>query len=133
MSRGGANPENLHSLDPTAVPSCKTPKVINPLALPKHPCQIKSGSHIQSQAGCGSGQPGLVVGDPAHSRGAETRWTLWSFSTQAIPRFHYIIFISYPYERTALEQKHTYSISAELWDGFTRWDTGTATVLLQTC
>jgi len=24
------------------------------------------------QAGFGSGQPGLVVGDPAHSRGAET-------------------------------------------------------------
>ena len=28
---------------------------------------------IQSQAGCGSGQPGLVVGDPAHSSGVETR------------------------------------------------------------
>jgi len=26
---------------------------------------------IQGQAGCGSGQPGLVVGDPAHSRGVE--------------------------------------------------------------
>jgi len=24
---------------------------------------------IPGQAGCGSGQPGLVVGDPAHSRG----------------------------------------------------------------
>jgi len=24
---------------------------------------------IQGQAGCGSGQPGLVVGDPTHSRG----------------------------------------------------------------
>ena len=22
---------------------------------------------------CGSGQPGLVIGDPAHSRGVETR------------------------------------------------------------
>jgi len=39
---------------------------------------------IQGQAGCGSGQPGLEVGDPAHSRGVETRWSLWSFSTQAI-------------------------------------------------
>ena len=28
---------------------------------------------IQGQAGCGSGQPGLVVGDPAHSRGVQTR------------------------------------------------------------
>ena len=27
---------------------------------------------IQGQAGCGSGQPGGVVGDPAHIRGVET-------------------------------------------------------------
>ena len=27
---------------------------------------------IQSQAGCGSGQPGLVVGDPPCDRGIET-------------------------------------------------------------
>jgi len=26
---------------------------------------------IQRQAGCGSGQPGLLVGDPAHGRGLE--------------------------------------------------------------
>jgi len=26
---------------------------------------------IQGQAGCGSGQPGLLVGDPAHSRELE--------------------------------------------------------------
>jgi len=30
-----------------------------------HPCRHSS------QAGCGSGQPGLLVGDPAHSRGLE--------------------------------------------------------------
>ena len=30
-------------------------------------CPIPEG--IRGQAGCGSGQPGLVVGDPAHSRG----------------------------------------------------------------
>ena len=30
-------------------------------------CSILEG--IQGQAGCGSGQPGLVVGDPALSRG----------------------------------------------------------------
>ena len=40
------------------------------------------------QAGCGSGQPGLVVGNPAHSRGVETRWSLWSFSVQAILWFY---------------------------------------------
>jgi len=34
-------------------------------------CPISGG--IQGQAGCGSGQPGLVVGDPAHSRGVETQ------------------------------------------------------------
>ena len=28
---------------------------------------------IQGQAGCGCRQPGLVVGDPAHSRGVETK------------------------------------------------------------
>ena len=32
-------------------------------------CPIPAG--IQAQAGCGSGQPGLLVGDPAHSRGLE--------------------------------------------------------------
>ena len=32
-------------------------------------CHIPGG--IQGQAGCGSGQPGLLVGDPAHSRGLE--------------------------------------------------------------
>ena len=34
-------------------------------------CPIPEG--IQSQAGCGSGHPGLVVGNPAHSRGVETQ------------------------------------------------------------
>ena len=34
-------------------------------------CPIPGG--IQGQAGCGSGQPGLVVGDPVHSRGIETQ------------------------------------------------------------
>jgi len=32
-------------------------------------CPIPAG--IQGQAGCGSGQPGLVDSDPAHSRGLE--------------------------------------------------------------
>jgi len=32
-------------------------------------CPIPAG--IQGQAGCGSGQPGLLIGDPAHSRGLE--------------------------------------------------------------
>jgi len=33
-------------------------------------CPIPGGIH--GQAGCGSGQPGLLVGDSAHSRGVET-------------------------------------------------------------
>jgi len=45
-------------------------------------CPITGG--IQGQAGSGSGQPGLVFGDPAHSRGVETRSLLWCFSTQAV-------------------------------------------------
>ena len=48
-------------------------------------CPVPGG--IQGQAGCSSGQPGLVVGNPAHSRGVETRWSLRSFSTQAIQWF----------------------------------------------
>ena len=34
-------------------------------------CPIPRG--IQVQAGCGSGEPGLVVDNAAHSRGVETR------------------------------------------------------------
>ena len=37
--------------------------------LPKEVVDAPSLGGIQGQAGCGSGQPGLVVGDPAHSRG----------------------------------------------------------------
>ena len=48
-------------------------------------CPIPEG--IRGQAGCGSGQRGLVVGDPVHGKGIETRWYLRSFSTQAILRF----------------------------------------------
>ena len=51
-------------------------------------------SHLYSQwcstnqAGCGSGQPGLVVGNPVHGREVEIRWSLRSFSTQAILWFY---------------------------------------------
>ena len=34
-------------------------------------CPITGG--IQGQDGCGSGQPGLVIDNTAHSRGVETR------------------------------------------------------------
>jgi len=34
-------------------------------------CGCPIPADIQGQAGCGSGQPGLLVGDPAHSRGLE--------------------------------------------------------------
>jgi len=40
--------------------------------LPKEAVYAPSGG-IQGQTGCGSGQLGLVVGNPAHCRGVETR------------------------------------------------------------
>ena len=36
-------------------------------------CGCPIPEDIQGQAECGSGQSGLVVGNPAHSRGVETR------------------------------------------------------------
>jgi len=42
-------------------------------SLLKNLVKFHSEVHFQSQAGCGSGQPGLVVGNPTHSRGVETR------------------------------------------------------------
>ena len=47
-------------------------------------CGCPSPGGIQGQAACGTGHFGLVVVDPAHSRGVESRWSLWSFSTHAI-------------------------------------------------
>jgi len=38
-------------------------------SLPKEAVDAPIPGGIQGQAGCGSGQPGLLVGDPAHSRG----------------------------------------------------------------
>ena len=41
------------------------------LVLLVFPNELSCSGGIQGQAGCGSGQPGLLVGDPAHSRGLE--------------------------------------------------------------
>ena len=59
---------------------------------------------VKGQAGCGSGQPGLVVGEPAHSRGVETRWSLWSRSTQAIQRFYHMILPDFPTTQQSCSQ-----------------------------
>ena len=44
---------------------------------PKFKCRWPTGFNdldgCDDQAGCGSEQPGLLAGDPAHSRGVETR------------------------------------------------------------
>jgi len=56
--------------------------------VPSPHCSPTAHGGIQSKAGCGSGQPGLVVGDPAHGRGLETKWSLRSFSTQASLQFY---------------------------------------------
>jgi len=45
--------------------------------------------NLLDKAGCGSGQPGVVVGDTAYGRGVETRWYLRSFSTQSILWFYH--------------------------------------------
>ena len=42
---------------------------------------------VQGQAGCGFEQPGLVEGVPAHGRGAGTRGSVRSFTTETILRF----------------------------------------------
>jgi len=42
-------------------------------------CGCPVTGDVQGQAGCGSGQPGLVSGDLAHSRGVETRLSLRPF------------------------------------------------------
>ena len=52
-------------------------------------CPVAGG--IQGQAGCGSGQPGLVVGDPAHSRG----WKLADIKGPFQPRPFYDSVILY--------------------------------------
>ena len=36
-------------------------------------CGCPIPGYIQGQAECGSGQPGLVAGNPAHGREVETR------------------------------------------------------------
>ena len=41
--------------------------------FPKKAVDVPFFEGIQGQAGCGSGLPGLVVGEPAHSRGVETQ------------------------------------------------------------
>ena len=48
-------------------------------------CGCPIPGDIQSQDGCVSGHPGLVLADPDHSRGVETRRSLRFFLTQAIP------------------------------------------------
>jgi len=42
-------------------------EIVDAPSLDPHPLWMPQG-----QAACGSGQPGLVVGNPAHSRGVET-------------------------------------------------------------
>jgi len=37
------------------------------------PKEVVDAPSLEGQAGCGSGQPGLVADNPAHSRGVEIR------------------------------------------------------------
>ena len=58
-------------------------RIILRLSFAQGGCGYPILGGIQGQAGCGSGQPGLEVGNPTCGRGVETRWSLRSFSTQA--------------------------------------------------
>jgi len=60
-------------------------------------CRYSIPGGNQGHVGCGSGQPGLVVGNPTHGKGVQTRWSLRSFSTQSILLFYDSI-ISQPSE-----------------------------------
>ena len=61
-----------------------------------------------------------MVGDPARSRGVETRWSLWSFSTQTILWFYDSMKCSaltvYPHTRVVLTSKKSASELAEADD-----------------
>jgi len=50
--------------------------------------RLQGGSRAAPEGATQCPQPCLVVGDPAHNRGVETRWSLKSFSTQAILWFY---------------------------------------------
>jgi len=55
----------------------------------------------------GSGQPGLVVGEPAHGRGVETRWLLWFFSTQSILCFYEIQSVLWRKKKLLMKERKT--------------------------
>ena len=79
---------HTHTAEPCPAPASKASSAIGKhgqisrFTLSPQSC----GNH--PQAGCGSGQPGLVVGNPARSRGVETTWSSWSLSIQAILWFY---------------------------------------------
>ena len=75
-------------------------------------CPISGG--FKGQAGCGSGQPGLVVGDPEHSREVETWWSLWSFSTQVVLWFYDSMILALCPSLTPLLPEH----AAKCWYPF---------------
>jgi len=80
-------------------------------------CPIPGG--IQGQAGCSSGQPDLVVGNPAHGRGVETQWSLWSFSTQAI---NLTIISIFSYVSASVSPSHTWYCSFFLISLLTKFE-----------
>jgi len=69
------------------------------------PCPIPAGS--QGQAGCGAGQPGLLVGDPAHNRGLEVDEHCGPFQ----PRSFYAIPFRKPWAKAQGDMQNTYKES----------------------
>ena len=82
-------------------------------------CPIPEG--MQGQAGCGSGQPGVVVGDPAHSRGLELTSTVVLFNPG-----HSVILQFLPPSPTS--PGHHSSIPSQ-----EHWPVGTSSALGTTC
>jgi len=53
-------------------PSSRAELGAQPVQSASHQSMQQDALETPSQAGCGSGQPGLMFGNPAHSRGVET-------------------------------------------------------------
>ena len=87
---------------------------IRPYSEPNHKCFIfPIPGGIQGQAGCGSGQSGLVIGDPAHSRGVETSMITVVLCNPG----HSVILCSLSTTHTILNHRHAHALQERYWKG----------------
>ena len=83
------SPKRCSEILPYFTPAPTWPRPSHSFHSPLHslqtPCLQDMGSSVPTAcAGWGLGQPDLVVGNPAHSRGVGTRWSLRYHPTKAI-------------------------------------------------